>query len=298
MRLDVRQVRRIQRNLETGAGAAIVRRLCGRPFHHRIAPARRKRVLDAYREDMMGFGPTFAAEKLRERGIEVKPSTLRNWLVEEGLWTPRRPQERHRRRRERPECFGERVQANAVLEKAFLPGSTARAPSSPPEPTTPTVRSILPRIWRPSAAFKRSATSPTTTRSVCATRSTSYPRRPCRACEAQRSWPSNASTAASTCASRAAAWTTSRWTSPKRRGRRPRTPGVCRLRRPHQSPPKTKARPKPRPSLLLCVRPPGARVALPRSPVLPKAHTPQPFASPRVHRRTTPGGRPDITIRA
>jgi len=113
MRLDVRQVRRIQRRLEAGGDVAIVHGLRGRPSNRRIAPERRKKVLDAYREGLMGFGPTFAVEKLRERGIEVKPSTLRNWLVEEGLWTPRRPQERHRRRRERRECFGELVQADA-----------------------------------------------------------------------------------------------------------------------------------------------------------------------------------------
>lgn len=113
MRLDVRQIRRIQRRLEAGGDAAIVHGLRGRPSNRRIAPERRQEVLDAYREDLQGFGPAFAAEKLSERGIEVKARTLRNWLVEEGLRTPRRVQERHRKRRERRECFGELVQADA-----------------------------------------------------------------------------------------------------------------------------------------------------------------------------------------
>jgi hypothetical protein len=59
----------------------------------------------------MGFGPTFATEKLREReGVCVSKETLRKWLLKEGLWSRRRKGSIHRRHRERKECFGEMVQ--------------------------------------------------------------------------------------------------------------------------------------------------------------------------------------------
>ena len=59
----------------------------------------------------MGFGPTLASEKLKERErIEISEETMRKWLVEEGLWEQKRRRLPHRRYRERKECFGEMVQ--------------------------------------------------------------------------------------------------------------------------------------------------------------------------------------------
>jgi hypothetical protein len=112
LRLSQRQVRRIQRRLEGGGDGAIVHKLRGRPSNRRIDPAYRQKVLDRYRADFMGFGPTFAAEKLGEGGLPVAVRTLREWLVEEGLWKRRRRSEVHRRRRPRRPCRGELVQAD------------------------------------------------------------------------------------------------------------------------------------------------------------------------------------------
>jgi hypothetical protein len=61
---------------------------------------------------MPDFGLTLACEKLRDRGLAVPRGTLRDWLLAEGLWVPRRKREPHRRRRERRACFGELVQAD------------------------------------------------------------------------------------------------------------------------------------------------------------------------------------------
>jgi hypothetical protein len=44
-------------------------------------------ALAAYREKYPGFGPEFAAEKLKENeGIAVSSETLRQWLIAAGLW--------------------------------------------------------------------------------------------------------------------------------------------------------------------------------------------------------------------
>jgi hypothetical protein len=112
LNLSERQVRRIQRKLQIEGDGAIVHKLRGRPSNRRIDPAYREKVLSQCRAELMGFGPTFAAEKLRERGLPVAAGTLRQWLVAEGLWQRRRKAQQHRRRRERRPCWGELVQAD------------------------------------------------------------------------------------------------------------------------------------------------------------------------------------------
>jgi len=112
MRLSERQVRRIQRKLETEGDAAIIHKLRGRPSNRRIAPAYRKKVIEHYRMELAGFGPTFAAEKIAQKGLAVAVRTLREWLVAEGLWQRQRRVEKHRSRRERRSCRGELVQAD------------------------------------------------------------------------------------------------------------------------------------------------------------------------------------------
>jgi hypothetical protein len=112
MSLSQRQVRSIQRKLESQGDKAIIHKLRGRPSNRRIDPAHRRAVLGQYRAEFAGFGATFAAEKLCERGLPVAVRTLREWLVAEGLWRRRRKTQKHRRRRERRPCRGELVQAD------------------------------------------------------------------------------------------------------------------------------------------------------------------------------------------
>jgi hypothetical protein len=110
--LTVRQIRRIQRRLEKEKDRGVVHRLRGRPSNRQIDPQARGKVVAAYQAELMGFGPTFAAEKLAERGLPVAVRTLREWLVAEGLWQRQRKRDKHRQRRERRPCHGELVQAD------------------------------------------------------------------------------------------------------------------------------------------------------------------------------------------
>ena len=111
----VRQIRRIQRKVEKEGDRGVIHRLRGQPSNRRIDTELRHQVIEVYREDYKGFGPTLASEKLSERGIRVSDETLRNWLLEEGLWKGRRRRGKHRKRRERRACFGELVQADGSL---------------------------------------------------------------------------------------------------------------------------------------------------------------------------------------
>jgi hypothetical protein len=115
LRLTPRHVRRLVQRLQHGGDAALVHGLRGQPSNRRKDAKLRRRVLQLYRKDFPDFGPTFAAEKLAERGLEVSPDTLRRWLLAEGLWQPQRRREQHRSRRPRRACFGELVQMDTSI---------------------------------------------------------------------------------------------------------------------------------------------------------------------------------------
>jgi len=111
----VRQVRRIRRRLEREGDRGVVHRLRGQPSNRRFDPELRRQAIETYRENYGGFGPTLAREKLAELGLRVSDETLRQWLMEEGLWKGRRRRGKHRMRRERRPCFGELVQADGSI---------------------------------------------------------------------------------------------------------------------------------------------------------------------------------------
>jgi hypothetical protein len=115
LRLTPRHVRRLLHRPRQGGDTALVHGLRGRPSNHRKGAELRRRVLHVYRQDYADFGPTFAAEKLAERGLEVSPDTLRRWLLADGLWQLKRRREQHRSRRPRRSCFGELVQMDTSI---------------------------------------------------------------------------------------------------------------------------------------------------------------------------------------
>ena len=91
--LDVtpRQARRLLGRLRDGGGGAIGHRLRGRPSNRKIAPELRDHAVALVRERYPDFGPSLATEKLAEvHGLQVSSETLRNWLIEAGLWLSRK----------------------------------------------------------------------------------------------------------------------------------------------------------------------------------------------------------------
>ena len=112
---SIRQVRRIQRRLESEGDVGVIHRLRGRAGNARKDKLLRRQVLRIYSQEYSGFGPTLASEKLTARGLGVSPETLRQWLITMKLWKPKRRRHKHRRRRERRECFGELVQADGSI---------------------------------------------------------------------------------------------------------------------------------------------------------------------------------------
>ncbi|GBE03806.1 integrase core domain protein [bacterium BMS3Abin09] len=111
MELSERQVRRLVNAVRKDGERGLVHGSRGKPSNNRISKDVRAKAISAYKGSYMGFGPTLASEKLRERErITVSEETMRKWLLEEGLWEKKRRRSPHRRYRERKECFGEMVQ--------------------------------------------------------------------------------------------------------------------------------------------------------------------------------------------
>jgi transposase len=110
--LSTRHVRRILRRYEKEGDIALIHRSRGRPSSRKVpASVRRKAIRALKRKEWRDFGPTFAAEKLAElHQIPVSRETVRKWMIEEELWTPRPARVTHRQWRERKQCIGEMVQ--------------------------------------------------------------------------------------------------------------------------------------------------------------------------------------------
>ena len=122
LRLSVRQVRRVLARYRAEGDAGLVHRARGRPSNRRLPDLLRRRVMAQVARAYRDFGPTLAAEKLSERdGLEVSRETLRQWMVAEGLWKPRRPARQVHLWRPRRSSFGELVQMD-TSEHAWFEG--------------------------------------------------------------------------------------------------------------------------------------------------------------------------------
>lgn len=120
--LSERQVRRLVKAVREEGERGVIHKLRGCSSNRRIPAEVKARALTLYRGRYGGFGPTLASEKLGELdGIKLSDETLREWLMEAGLWQGRRKRSKHRQWRERKGCFGEMVQLDGS-HHAWLEG--------------------------------------------------------------------------------------------------------------------------------------------------------------------------------
>jgi hypothetical protein len=88
--LERRQVFRLLKAYRIEGPTGLISKRRGRRSNRRKPEALRRAVLTIVRQWYWDFGPTLAAEKLREdHGIAVGPETLRQWMIEAGLWRDR-----------------------------------------------------------------------------------------------------------------------------------------------------------------------------------------------------------------
>jgi transposase len=106
--LTERQVKRLVRAWrEQGAQGLVSKR---RGSNHSLDAAFKAQVLDALRSRYPGFGPTLAGEYLRAEDMQVSKETLRNWMIQAGLWQARKQRGRAHPPRPRRPRLGELVQ--------------------------------------------------------------------------------------------------------------------------------------------------------------------------------------------
>ena len=109
--LSDRQTRRIIKRIRAEGDEGIRHRSRGRPSNRRIAKKIRDKIIKLCREHYVGFGPTFAGEKLlKNDGIQISDETLRLWFKESEISYAGRKGRKHRQWRKRKEYVGERVQ--------------------------------------------------------------------------------------------------------------------------------------------------------------------------------------------
>src|SRR5260370_15345770 len=106
--LERRQVFRLLKAYRTEGPAGLISKRRGRSSNRRKPEAGRSEALSIVREHYWDFGPTLAAEKLREvHGITLGRAALRFWIIGAGIWADRKKrrkqghQPRHRR-----DCVG------------------------------------------------------------------------------------------------------------------------------------------------------------------------------------------------
>ena len=111
--LERRQVFRLLKAYRIEGPTGLISKRRGRRSNRRKLEALRRAVLTIFRQWYWDFGPTLAAEKLREdHGIAVGRETLRHWMIEAGLWRDRKQRKRIHQPRPRRDCVGELVQVD------------------------------------------------------------------------------------------------------------------------------------------------------------------------------------------
>jgi len=121
LQLSTRQIERLANRYRQDGPAGLVSRKRGStPGNRALDRGLEARVRGLIRNSYADFGPTLAAEKLRERhGIDLA-KTVRRIMIDAGFWVPRRqrPPKVHQPRNRRA-CLGELVQIDGSDHRWF-----------------------------------------------------------------------------------------------------------------------------------------------------------------------------------
>ena len=116
-----RQIKRLKKSVRKLGFDGVVHKLKGRTSNNFSGTTFKGKVLGLIRTKYSDFKPSFASEKLLEiEGVSVNHETLRNWMIEAGMWKSRK--KKHHKYfsfRERKDYFGEMLQFDGSYHKWF-----------------------------------------------------------------------------------------------------------------------------------------------------------------------------------
>lgn len=121
LKLSVRQTDRILKCYKKDGLKGLIHKNRGRPSGHKTPRKTQVKINTLLQTRYQGFGPTFAAEKLKEEhGISISPTQVNRIQKRLGLWTPKRKGRKHRHWREPKKHRGEMAQFDGSEHKWFF----------------------------------------------------------------------------------------------------------------------------------------------------------------------------------
>jgi len=109
--ISTRQVKRLVSQYRKEGDGSVIHKMRGQGSHNGTPVEIKSKIISLYSQRYEGFGPTLAAEKLREEhGLRISDETLRLWLKAKGIAYPTRRARPHRSWRKRKSCCGEMIQ--------------------------------------------------------------------------------------------------------------------------------------------------------------------------------------------
>ena len=122
LHLTTRQIRRLKSKVKRFGPNGLINGNRGGESHNKIDNIEKKKIIELLHKHYHDFKPTFASEKLSEiHRINHDPKTIRQIMIDEGLWKPRIKKQSsvHRAWRERRSCYGEMIQFDGSYEHWF-----------------------------------------------------------------------------------------------------------------------------------------------------------------------------------
>lgn len=119
--ISTRQVKRLKSKIREQGYLAVIHKLKGRKSNHHIEEVIKQQALAAIKQRYSDFKPTFATEKLEENhDIHISYGTTRLWMIQEGLWKPRKQKQlNYRSWRPRKDYCGELEQFDGSYHHWF-----------------------------------------------------------------------------------------------------------------------------------------------------------------------------------
>ena len=121
LQLSERQIRRLIQAYKAHGPAALAHAGRGQSSNSKRSEELRLHCLTIIAEQLYGFGPTLAHEKLSTvHGLDISVETLRCWMIAAGLWIPRsKRMKRPYQPRYNRDCLGELIQIDGSYHDWF-----------------------------------------------------------------------------------------------------------------------------------------------------------------------------------